>query len=40
MSPATFWNLTSKTWRISSPDTSIAKRRDFPGSLHNSSILN
>jgi len=40
MSPATFWNLTSKTWRISSPDTSIAKRRDFPGSLDNSSILN
>ena len=40
MSPATFWNLTSKTWRISSPDTSIARRRDFPGSLDNSSIIN
>ena len=40
MSPATFWNLTSKTWRISSPDTSIARRRDFPGSLDNSPILN
>jgi len=40
MSPATFWNLTSKTWRISSPDTSIAKRREIPGSLDNSSTLN
>ena len=29
MSPATSWNLTSKTWRISSPDTSIAKEEIF-----------